>query len=278
MKKILALLALVVAAAFAVEAQGLSKAAGVYDSTMYKYWGAAVAIGNSATGSQTITVCPAIQSLPDGRQFQPFASANSTFSPFTIDAGTTNAETVTPTASALVAPPSGYPNNIQCAQVTASFSNTHGSSANAFQVISGDQGIQEAITDAALNGGGLVFWRIDPGIVTLNTGGANTNLGSVKIPTHSVVMHASANVTTTITSCSGGWSLGYSSGTEFTAAQTTLTAGTTTDTATGASNMTLPVAMVAAATIPINKCTTSNASAGAIHATFSGYKIAAPAF
>jgi len=95
----------------------------------------------------------------------------------------------------------------------------------------------------------------------------------VKIPTRSVVMHASANVTTTIGTCAGGWSLGESTGTEFGAANTTLTAGTTTD----SSTLALPFTDNLAAAVPIAHCTTSNASAGAIHATFSGYKVVAPA-
>jgi len=109
--------------------------------------------------------------------------------------------------------------------------------------------------------------------VTLSTGGLNTNLGSINIPTRSTVMSATARVTTTIGTCAGGWSLGESTGTEFGAANTTLTAGTTTD----SSTLATPFIDNLAAAVPIAHCTTSNASAGAIHATFAGYKLAAPA-
>lgn len=259
----------------------LSYVAGVRDSRWYAYGfgkvpGGHVVVGNSATGSQTITVCPGIIKGPDGRAFNAFGGPTGTSPvPFTIDAQNSSVvETLTPSAVSLIPHPASDVDNpaLPCANITATFVNLHAASQSPTQVISGDQGIQEAINDAALNGGGKVFWVIDPGSVTLATGAANTNLGSVSIPTRSVVESATARVTTTIATCAGGWSLGWSTGTEFTAANTTLTSGTTTD----SSTITLPAAVIAA-TIPINKCTTSNASAGAIHAHFEGFKVVAPA-
>jgi len=242
------------------QAQQPVKQGSFYYSTGYNQWVATVFTGFTGTGSQTMSMLYGYVTLPDGRPFVPFA----TNVPLIVDTGS-NAETVTPSAVSGCYPLN--PNQGVC-QVTATFSNAHG---NGAIVVSGDQGIQEAINDAGANGGGVVYWSIDPGIVTLSTGAANTNLGSVKIPTRSVVLSASALVTTTIATCAGGWSLGWSTGTEFTAANTTLTAGTNTD----SSTITLP-AVVAAATIPVNKCTTSNASAGAIHPKFVGYKVVAP--
>ena len=244
---------------------GYSRLGNNYYAIEYSCWRTTLVSGNSATGSQTVFAALGVSgtlSLPDGRQIQPFA----TNVPVTFDLGT-NAETVTPSA---VGTPTACPNGYGiCVAVTATFSNTHGIGSG---VASGDNGIFEAINDAgSTSNGGMVWWTIDPGIVTLNTGGANTNLGSVQIPARSVVTSATARVTTTIATCAGGWSLGWSTGTEFTAANTTLTAGTTTD----SSTITQPAA-VNAATIPINKCTTSNASAGAIHPHFEGYKIVAP--
>lgn len=257
-------------------AKNLSAALGIYDSQAYRDWGASVAIGNSATGSQTITICPGLVALRDGRNFQPFAAANGVFSPFTIDPQSSLAETLTPTASSLVSPPTGYNGNpqIPCASVTASFSNTHGASLSQSQVISGDQGVQEAINDASLAGGGKVRFVIDPGLVTLNTGGANTDVAGTTIPTRSVIEVASAKVTTTITSCTGGWSLGgvTDGGTFFTAANTTLTAGTTTD----SSTLSVPKATTSAELLRIT-CTTSNAGAGVIHPHLEGYKVVPPA-
>jgi hypothetical protein len=249
-----------------------SRVVGVFDSTKYNTWGAFILAGNTATGSQTITVCPAMFALPDGRVIQPMAPANGVFAPVTIDAQSALAETVTPTAYSLVAPQSGT-GNVPCAAITATFANLHSASLSTSQVISGDQGIQEAISDASVNGGGLVYWQIDPGTVTLNTGGQSTSLGNIKIPTRSVVSSATARVSTTITGCSGGWSLGFTSGTEFGAANTTLTAGTTTDSSTLVPNYTFN----AAAAVPVAFCTTAAATAGAVHAHIVGYKLAAPA-
>lgn len=276
MKKILgfALLALSLAALFprAASAQQsgppVHYAAGVYDSRAYYTWRATVFNGPYASGSVSITVAPAFVTLADGYTFSPF----STNVPLTVGVGTPNAETVTPSAVTIAPCPPGLPNNFQggCATVTATFSNSHG---QGDIIISGSQGVQDAIQDAGNSGGSsVVYWFIDPGIVTLSTGGANTTLGSISIPARSTVLSATARVTTTIATCAGGWSLGFSTGTEFGAANTTLTAGTTTDSSTIAT----PVTMNAAATVPIAHCTTSNASAGAIHARFSGYKLVAP--
>ncbi len=251
-----------------------SRAVGVFDSTKYSAWGAFILSGNAATGSQIITVCPAMLALPDGRVIQPMAPANGVYPPITIDAqSSVLVETVTPTGYSLVSPQSGT-GNVPCASLTATFANLHSPSYATSQVISGDQGVQEAINDASLNGGGLVFWQIDPGAVTLSTGGQSTSLGSVKIPTRSVVTSATARVTTTITGCTGGWSLGYSTGTEFGSANTTLTAGTTTDSSTLVPNYVFN----AAATVPMAFCTTAAATAGAIHPHIVGYKLAAPAY
>ena len=46
----------------------LSRVGGVYMSQAYSGWGAYILSGNSATGAQTITVCPAFTALPDGRK------------------------------------------------------------------------------------------------------------------------------------------------------------------------------------------------------------------
>jgi len=245
---------------------------GVFYSPAYNYGGSSptapsplyIDVAPSATGAGTITLRWGYVMLPDGRKVYPFTGV-ATLPAITVNDGTT-AETVTPSSASC-----STPEFLDTCQLTATFSNLHGKGS---QVGSGDQGVQEAINDAASFGGGDVFWVIDTGAVTLSTGGANTNLGSVNIPTRSVVMGATARVTTTIATCAGGWSLGFSTGTEFTAANTTLTAGTTTD----SSTINTPVAYNAAAGLPIAHCTTSNASAGALHARLWGYKHVASAF
>src|SRR5215510_8680052 len=81
-------------------AKNLSTALGTYDASVYGVWRSTIAVGFTGTGSQTMTVCPGIVVLPDGRNFQPFASANGTFSPITVDPQISAlSETVTPTAS-----------------------------------------------------------------------------------------------------------------------------------------------------------------------------------
>lgn len=217
----------------------------------------------AASGTSTLTLAFGYSVLPDGRKFYPFTNV-STFPPITLDTGSAR-ETVTPSSSSC-----STPEIINTCTITATFSNAHGVGV---QIYSGDSGLQEAINDASNFGGGMVYWVIDPGIVTLSTSGANTSAGSVNIPTRSTVMGATARVTTTITGCSGGWSLGYSSGTEFGSANTTLTAGTTTD----SSTLQPAVAFNASATVPIIHCTTANASAGAVHPRVWGYKMVAPA-
>lgn len=227
-----------------------------------------VAFGSSATGAQTITLSSGYFQTPDGKLVTPFTNISQnalTIPAISIDTGA-NFETVTPSSVSCQTP-----QVINTCTFTATFSFIHGAGV---RVTSGDQGIQEAINDAALNGGGQVYWTIDPGITTLATGAANTNLGTIAIPTRSVVLGASAKVTTTIATCVGGWSLGYSTGVEFTTANTTLVAGTTTDTST----LVPLVTFNAAATIPVAHCTTSNASAGAIHAHIWGLKYAPPAY
>lgn len=117
--------------------------------------GAHVAVGNSATGSQTVTVCPAVRALADGRVINLFQ--NGILNPVAFDLGTASSETVTPTAVSIVSPGGLTVEADQnCAAVTGSFSFTHAPSQFVGQVRSGTFGLQEAINDAASGGGGIV--------------------------------------------------------------------------------------------------------------------------
>lgn len=133
--------------------------------------GAFITSGNSSTGSQTITVCPGFRTLPDGRQVNLFGGIRgSGFVPITVDAqSSTNVETVTPTALTYTTPQQlqGANQAVPCAQITATFSFTHANSQNTHQVISGDGGLQEAINDAFLAGGGIV--TVGPESTVTNT-------------------------------------------------------------------------------------------------------------
>lgn len=226
-----------------------------------------VITGTTSTGTGTVTLTFGYFTTPDGKLVSPFTNISQNglnIPPITIDSGA-NQETVTPSAVSCQTP-----QVYQTCQITATFSNVHGVGA---QVVSGDVGITEAINFASLNGGGNVYWYIDSGDpLTLSTASQSTTFGT-NIPTRSFVQGASLIVKTTITGCSGGWSLGYSSGTEFGSANTTLTAGTTTDSSTLSYN----VAYNAAAGLPKVFCTTGAATAGAVHARVWGYKIVSPA-
>lgn len=135
--------------------------------------GAFIASGNTATGSQTITVCAGFRALPDGRVVNLFGGqAGLAAVPITIDSqSSTNVETVTPTAVSQASPQQlqGSNQQVPCFNVTASFSFTHGASQNTHQVISGDGGLQEAINDAFLAGGGIVTVGPDSAASVTNT-------------------------------------------------------------------------------------------------------------
>jgi hypothetical protein len=231
---------------------------GVYFASAYNQWTATVFTGFTGTGSQTMSMLYGYVTLPDGRPFVPF----STNVPLLVDVGS-NAEVVTPTAVSGCFPLN--PNQGVC-QVTASFSNAHG---NGTLVFSGDLGIEEAILDAQNGGGGLVYFFVDTGIVTLNTGSLTTTT-SIKLPSTFISEGAAARVTTTITT-SANWSVGIVGSTAaFCTANATLTAGTTCR-----SNMNAPAAVAVAAETTLASVVftmgTSNPGAGAIHAKLWGY-------
>lgn len=103
-----------------------------------------VVIGNSATGTATITVQQASIKLPDGRVTFPY----SLFAPVVIG-GPSNQELVTPTAVSNCT----VQGTLGVCQITASFSNLHGFGD---PILSGTGGAAEAQYDAFLTGGGLV--------------------------------------------------------------------------------------------------------------------------
>jgi len=225
--------------------------------TVYTYSGSVA--GGSTSGTLTLTYGTAY-SGPGAKAFVPIA----TNVPIAIDTGAAY-EVVTPSAVSC-----STPSQVGTCSFTATFANPHGPGS---VVRSGDQGIQEAINAAAASGGGAVQWFIDSGDpLVLSTSAANTTFG-INIPTRSTVMGGTLLVTTTITGCAGGWSLGFSSGTEFGAANTNLTAGSSTD----SSTLVAAYAFNAAATKPEVHCTTGDATAGAVHARVWGYKQVAPA-
>jgi hypothetical protein len=244
----------------------LSFAAGNYNSRAYANWGAYILSGNSATGSQTITVCPAFVAIPDGRVINPFGNQNGTFAPITVDPQGSVSEVVTPTAVSVINAPAGASGAQSCANVTASFSNLHGASYAQNQVMSGDSGIQEALNDAAANGGGQVYWEKDCGVITLNTGGATTTT-TCNVPKTFTNMGASVKVTTTITTAAS-YSIGIASATTaFMTSCTALTAATDCSQFAAAPGKTSQGAGLGALLITAN----ATAGAGAEHLKVWGY-------
>ena len=118
--------------------------------------GASVALGNAATGTQTVTVCPAFRTTADGRQVQIFSATPPT--PVAFDVGFATAETVTPTSVSILAPGAvqGVGADQSCASITGTFNQLHGASQNVYQVRSGTFGLQEAINDAGRAGGAVM--------------------------------------------------------------------------------------------------------------------------
>ena len=260
-----------------------SRAVGIYDSTQYSKWGASIISGNSATGSQTITICPAFQALPDGRIFDPFFEAvNNGFAPIIVDPQSSSVgETVTPTAVSIVNTPSTFPGGnpaAQCANVTASFSNLHGASLAPNQVISGDQGILEAVNDASFNGGGQVYFTADTGALPLSTS-STTTTSAVSVPASFYTGGAACRVVTTITTAAN-YSLGVSgTTTAFVNTSTLLTAGNTQQmTFLGTLGTKVGTTVVPGATLtPLIVTTNANAGAGALHCKAWGWVPAQPA-
>jgi hypothetical protein len=241
------------------------KIAGVFYAPAYATWRSVVISGNSSTGAgQSIILRPAFP-LRDGYNV-PAASLFNTNVPISVGVGAVN-ETVTPTAVSLGTCPLGTPGvaaSDLCATITGTFNNLHG---NSEQAVTGDAGIFEAITDSAVQGGGLVFWQVDTGNVTLNTGGLTTTT-STKVPTQFVSFGASARVETTIT-VTASWAVGISGSTSaFCTANATLTAGTTC-----IANMNSPalVGSTSALTAVLITGATSNPGAGVVKARVWGY-------
>lgn len=115
--------------------------------------------GNSATGSQTVTLAFGTTTASDGTIFSPI----STVASITVG-GPTNQETVTPTAVSCTTP-----TIYDSCTFTATFANTHG---RGEPVASASYGFQEAVNLANAAGGGSV-------IVDRNwaaRGGANSNI------------------------------------------------------------------------------------------------------
>jgi hypothetical protein len=145
MKKVISILLFALAALSLCSAQTVfnSREAGVFNAAAYNWTDRiTISTGNSTTGSATITLQWGSVTLQDGRELAPFAVG----APITVGTGST-VETVTPT-SVSSCTIGRFANNYQTCNITASFSNVHGTGEPA---ASGTAGLQEAINDAFLN-------------------------------------------------------------------------------------------------------------------------------
>lgn len=98
--------------------------------------------------------------------------------------------------------------------------------------------------------------------MTLNTGGTTTDSAANLLPANSLILGVTARITTTITTAAN-WSLGdTSTAARFAAANSTLTAGTT---SVGMAHWAGTVAIVQAAAAKLRITTNANPGAGVIH-------------
>lgn len=158
MKKVISILAMALASVVLCLGQGpgqvpvVSRNGSTYYAAAYANWDRnTVIVGNTATGSATITLQWGSAILGDSREILPFA----TNAPLVVGTGSTR-ETVTP-SSVSNCLRGRQSQNYQICQVTATFAQVHGPGE---QVFSGTAGLQEAINDASQNGGGRV--QVDP--------------------------------------------------------------------------------------------------------------------
>jgi len=280
MRKIISLIGAVMLLTMAAFAQNpqqqsyLHHVGGMYYSVGYATWQGTVVSGNGTTGAGTSIVVAVPgglgPTLADGTTISMAAVFNTNVPIRVNDA---NAETVTPSGVTIGACPAGnlgVGGSSLCATVTGTFNNTHGQGA---PVNSGDNGIEEAITDAGNQGGGLVYWIADTGIVALSTTGLTTT-STTFVPTNFYNQGAAGRVTTTITT-SANWAVGISGATGiFCSADSTLTAGTTC-----LANQAAPASTgtTSALTAILITAGTSNAGAGAVKARVWGYTPVQPA-
>ena len=248
-----------------------------------------IVIGNTATGSQTVTLNSGQIVLKDGRHIVPYAVGV----PLIIADANQEVVTITAVSGCNITGQITDQFNSQGAgptcQITATFANLHGAYA---PVRSGDNGYLEAVNDAKNNGGGMVYWLFDTGPLTLATGGATTTYAQSStqggapsnfFPTGAFVDGVIGRVTTTITGCSGGWEIGDgTTAARWTVANTTLTAGTT-SVNTGAAwttgiNVAATGDVMSANASMVLTCVTSNATAGAVKVRAWGRTPVASAF
>lgn len=212
---------------------------GMYSAPAYAYQIAVFGGGSTAGGTYSISLYTPAITLVDGRRVAIFG--NTTIPPITIgSAGSGTMETVTPSsASGCTSLNIGVASQGVCT-LTATFTYAHG---RGDTITSGDAGYQEAVNDAANNGGGQVYFQCDTGAITLATGATTTTYSQAStgtpggfpltcptnaFPSGANIWGVTGRVTTTITSSCTGWEIGDgTTAARWTTNNATLTAGTT---------------------------------------------------
>src|ERR1700688_981792 len=141
-----------------------TRAAGKYYATSYSRW-VAHTITNTAAAAGAIQVdvgVPTTQGASDARFINAFQNSfpkTGGVAPILVDVGSVQ-ETITPTASSGCTSPQNQTSGGSTCVISGTFNNAHGQGAI---IQSGTFGLQEAINDAVLGGGGVVVidqvWR-----------------------------------------------------------------------------------------------------------------------
>lgn len=242
---------------------------GVYYAPNFGKWQLQLAGAITATGSQAFLVNAGFTTTGDGITFVPFA-VNEKISVGT--GSTAEIVTISAVSNCNTAALPGSP--AVCTVTATSFANNHGIGE---PVTSADNGSIEALAYASNTGGGLVYFSVDCGVVTLSTSGATTTT-TCFIPSLYFNQGSAARVTTTITTATD-WEVGaLGKLASFTTANATLTAGTTAFTTQGVYAMNLTTGATTNSLVAVLVTCTGTAGAGAIHIKVWGYAPAQPAF
>lgn len=225
MRKLLSVLLLTLASCGIATAQGnpntngqstLTHVGGVYVAQNYNYWNMVIDNANSvpAASPATFILRQGTFTMPDGRTMAPFVGEI-----VNVGAGTVQeAVTLTAVSGCFLNAP------VDSCTISGNTSNAHG---RGELVVSGTNGIAEAIGDAANNGGGSVYWEVDCGPGVVISGGATTTITACKAPQYFTNLGESVYVNTTVTTAAS-YSVGITgAATAFATSCTALTAGTT---------------------------------------------------
>ena len=247
----------------------LSFSDGTYYANNFGRWQLQVANTIAANGT-SILVNAGYTTTPDGIVFVPFAvkqkinvGIGSTAEIATISAVSNCNATATPGSTAT------------CTLTVGALSNAHGIGE---PITSADNGTIEAIAYASQAGGGIVFWKVDCGVVTLSTGSVTTT-SSCFVPNLFFNQGSASRVTTTITT-STGWEVGVTGAlAAFSTNNTTLTAGTTAFTTQGTPAVNLVTSATASDLAAVIVTAAGGAAgAGKIHVKVWGYTPAMAAY